>query len=172
MGTRELILVTRDSWTRESTRESTSYAATLVLCDIKGRAHENRLSDRDICASTVRLKNFLRNLAQKSRSINPDFQTGRVLEILKFWPVLASFLFCTRIVVRVQKNWTKNRGVVSNPDFCARYLKQLSTRKSIFMGSTLNKIIFLLTLNLFTFENLILFIVKIKWLTDKEARLF
>ena len=25
---------------------------------IKGRAHENRLSERDFCASTVRLKNF------------------------------------------------------------------------------------------------------------------
>ena len=65
------------------------------------------------------LKNFFKIPRTRIKVIYSEFQMGRFLEILHFLTIL-DFAH----VVRVQKNLTKNRGVVSNPDFCARYLKK------------------------------------------------
>ena len=70
-------------------------------------------------------KKIFRNFCVREIFFNQKFCFEKNFLKSIFWPFSVDFRFCTRIVVRVQKNLTKNRGVESSPDFCASHPKKL-----------------------------------------------
>ena len=66
--------------------------------------HENRLSADDICASTVQLKKIFHIPRAKIKVVRPEFQMGRVPEILDSLTILDFAHVCSTCAKKMTKN--------------------------------------------------------------------